>query len=142
MYWGSIMSNNYLSKSYWNGMIKMSLTRLFILRALHETPMHGYALREKISDLTRGCCTPTEGALYPTLHEFERGGYVTCREQTVQGRTRKIYTLTNKGLQACRAGLEAWEETARSLLDARKTVSSPSPANEVSLADSQEVKPQ
>ena len=117
------MSRDYEDPTYWNGMIKMSLTRLFILRALHESPLHGYELSKKISNLTNGCCSPTEGALYPTLHEFERGGYVTCKKEKVGGRTRKIYTLTEKGIRACKAGLDAWEETAKALLDAKEEMS-------------------
>ncbi len=116
------MRDRYLRKSYWHGMIKMSLTKLFILRALYESPLHGYALRRKIAELTDGCCTPTEGALYPTLNEFAQEGYVACQQQTVRGRRRKVYTLTDKGIRACRAGVQAWEETARALLAAGETV--------------------
>ena len=117
------MDGDYLTRSYWNGLIKMSLTKLFILRALYDEPLHGYALRQRISDLTSGCCTPSEGALYPALHEFERGGYVAHQSEAVGGRERKTYTLTDKGVQALRAGLQAWEDTARALLDARKAMS-------------------
>lgn len=117
------MGGDYLTRSYWNGLIKMSLTKLFILRALYDEPLHGYALRQRISDLTSGCCTPSEGALYPALHEFERGGYVAQRIGAVGGRERKTYTLTGRGVQALRTGLQAWEDTARALLDAKESTS-------------------
>lgn len=112
--------DQYLDKEYWNGLIKMSLSRLFILRVLYEEPLHGYEISKRISCITSGCCAPTEGALYPVLHEFERGGYVTCQTKTVGGRIRKVYTITSKGEQAYNVGLEAWQETARALLDAKK----------------------
>ena len=64
--------DQYLDKTYWNGLIKMSLSRLFILR-FYEKPLHGYEISKRISSLTYGCCAPTEGALYPVLHEFEKG---------------------------------------------------------------------
>jgi DNA-binding PadR family transcriptional regulator len=57
---------------------------------------------------TKGCCSPSEGALYPTLREFEQGGYVTSETEVVSGRERRVYTLTDKGREAFRVGLEAW----------------------------------
>ena len=114
------MTNTYLDKSYWNGMIKMSLSRLFILRILYERPLHGYEISKKIAALTDGCCAPTEGALYPALHEFAEEGYLNCKDEIVRGRKRKVYALTDKGLKACRIGLEAWEETAKTLLCSRR----------------------
>ncbi|NLX92035.1 MAG: PadR family transcriptional regulator [Firmicutes bacterium] len=112
--------DRYLDKRYWNGLIKMSISRLFILRVLYEKPLHGYGISKRISSLTCGCCAPTEGALYPVLHEFEEGGYVTCQAKTVNGRKRKVYTITSKGEEAYRVGLEAWQETALALLEAKK----------------------
>ena len=112
--------DQYLDKTYWNGLIKMSLSRLFILRVLYEKPLHGYEISKRISSLTCGCCAPTQGALYPVLHEFEKGGYVTRHTKTVGGRTRKVYTITPKGEEAYKVGLEAWQETALALLEAKK----------------------
>ncbi len=116
------MTNDFLDQSYWNGMIKMSLSRLFILRTLYDGPLHGYALSKRIAEITRGCCAPTEGALYPALHEFEREDCLTCHSEVVGGRSRKVYTLTEKGIQACLTGLRAWEETARALLAAKRNM--------------------
>jgi len=118
------MGSNYLSKSYWNGMIKMCLSRLFILRVLYDEPLHGYKISKQIAEMTNDCCSPTEGSLYPALHEFLKEGYLTCHTETVRGRKRKVYTLTEKGIKAYKVGLEAWEETAQSLLNASKELSS------------------
>lgn len=114
------MTEQYLDKSYWNGLIKMSLSKLFILHVLCEKSMHGYEITKKIADLTKGCCAPTEGTLYPALREFEKGGYLVCEAKTVDGRQRKIYTITEKGIRAYSTGIKAWEETARVLLKAKK----------------------
>ncbi len=67
--------------------------------------------------MTNGCCAPTEGTLYPVLKEFEKEGYIICKKETVSGRSRKVCTLTEKGVKACCTGLEAWKETAQVLLD-------------------------
>lgn len=113
-------TNNYLNKSYWNGLIKMSLSRLFILRILYDEPLHGYEISKRIDELTKGCCAPTEGSLYPALHNFEKEEYLTSEKQTVNGRKRNIYKLTDKGIKAYKVGINAWQETANVLLEAKE----------------------
>lgn len=110
-------ASDFTDRAYWAGTIKMSLSRLFILAALHERPLHGYDLARAVERSTRGCCSPTEGSLYPALREFEAGGYVTAEESVVQGRARKTYTLTDRGRQAFKVGMEAWAEATRALTD-------------------------
>ncbi len=105
---------------YWNGLLKMALSRFFILRVLYNGPAHGYAIAQKISDLTSGCCSPTQAGIYPVLKDFMRGGYVTCREEIVSGRRRKVYEMTPRGRQAYRVAVEAWRETADALVQARE----------------------
>ena len=68
---------DYASRAYWAGTIKMSLSKFFILRVLHDRPMHGYDIARAVERTTNGCCSPTEGTIYPVLREFEEGGYVT-----------------------------------------------------------------
>ncbi|MFW6389990.1 MAG: permease [Halanaerobiales bacterium] len=53
-----------------------------------------------MSELTNGCCAPTEGSLYPALKDFKENGYLTSEKKIVNGRERKIYKLTEKGLKA------------------------------------------
>lgn len=112
--------NQYLDKAYWNGLIKMGISRLFILRVLYEKPLHGYLITKRVAAVTSSCCAPTAAALYPVLHDFEKGGYLTCKAEIVNGRERKIYSLTPKGIEAYKIGLEAWQETALALIVAKK----------------------
>lgn len=103
------------SRAYWTGTIKMSLSKLFILAALAEGPKHGYAIAQRVAAMTKGCCSPSEGTIYPSLRDFESGGYVTAEETTVGGRRRKVYTMTDRGLRAHRVAVEAWLEVAWAL---------------------------
>ncbi len=64
---------------YWKSLINMSLSRLLILRTLHEGPTHGYALLENLKVFTQGCCTPAYGTIYPILKELLAGEYATVR---------------------------------------------------------------
>ncbi len=108
---------DYTSRAYWAGTIKMSLSKFFILRSLHDRPMHGYDIARAVEMISNGCCSPTEGTIYPVLKEFEEGGYVTSEAEVVQGRQRKTYTLTTKGRDAFRVGLEAWMDVTRTLIE-------------------------
>lgn len=113
---------DYCSRSYWNGIIKMSLSKFFILAALHQRPMHGYEIAREVARFTRGCCSPSEGTIYPVLREFEQGGYVQAHKETVSGRERKIYTLTTKGREAFAVALESWLEITDCLKASRDLV--------------------
>ena len=117
-------SPDYLSRGYWNGTIKMSLSKFFILCVLHHRPMHGYDLSREVEKTTNGCCTPTEGTIYPVLREFEAGGYVTADSQIVSGRERKVYTLTQKGRAAFKVAVEAWMEITSCLVASESLIKS------------------
>ena len=105
-----------MSRAYWNGTIKMSLSKFFILCVLHEKPMHGYDIATAVERSTNGSCSPTEGTIYPVLREFEQGGYVTVEAEVVSGRERKVYTLTERGREAFKVAVEAWMEVTRCLI--------------------------
>ncbi|MFC4350704.1 PadR family transcriptional regulator [Fodinicurvata halophila] len=111
--------------AYWRGTIKMGLSRFFILRVLHDGPLHGYDIARAVARTTNGCCSPTEGALYPALKEFEKGGYVTVTPQIVGGRTRKVYSLTARGRTAFQVALDAWMEVTDCLLDTERQFGQP-----------------
>ena len=108
---------DYASRDYWAGTIKMGLSKFFILRVLHDGPMHGYDIARSVERTTGGCCSPTEGTIYPVLREFEAGGFVTVHEEVVQGRQRRVYQLTEAGRAAFRVALDAWMEATAALQD-------------------------
>ncbi|ADI02935.1 PadR family transcriptional regulator [Syntrophothermus lipocalidus] len=108
----------YDSREYWVSLIRMSLSRFFILHALHLRPLHGYEISRQVASFTNGCCAPTEGSLYPLLRDMEESGILSVAVQVVSGRERKVYTLTEKGEQAYQVAAQAWGEAARYVLEA------------------------
>lgn len=108
---------DYASRDYWAGTIKMGLSKFFILRVLHDGPLHGYDVARLVERTTNGCCSPTEGTIYPVLREFEAGGFVTATEEVVGGRQRRVYALTDAGRAAFRVALDAWMEATAALQD-------------------------
>jgi DNA-binding PadR family transcriptional regulator len=107
---------DYTDRAYWSGIIKMSLSKFFVLCVLHEKPMHGYEVVQAVERTTKGCCSPTEGTVYPMLNEFEAGGYLTSHGEVVQGRERKVYTLTERGREAFRTAVGSWLEATECIL--------------------------
>jgi len=110
----------YDSPKYWSDLIRMSLSRLFILHVLRGHPLHGYEITRQVAALTRGCCAPTEGSLYPLLREFTEAGVVSMETQVVSGRKRKVYTLTPLGERVYSVASCAWSEVAGYILEAVK----------------------
>lgn len=110
---------DYSDRQYWQGTIKMSLSKFFVLCVLHQKPMHGYEVVQAVEASTKGCCSPSEGTVYPMLNEFEAGGYLTSKPEIVQGRERKVYSLTPKGREAFQIAVDAWLEATDCILAGR-----------------------
>lgn len=93
---------------YWEMLIRRSLSRFFMLRALYEKPSHGYRLKAAVAKAAEGCCEPTDAMIYPALKELVDQGYVEVRSETQGARERKVCSLTPKGIEAFKAAAAAW----------------------------------
>ena len=96
------------SEGYWDNLIKKSVSRFFLLAALHRSPMHGYEIAKTIEEGCEGCCKPTDAMIYPTIKEVLEGGYIRCSPETMGGRERKVCHLTDKGVEAYKAASRVW----------------------------------
>jgi len=99
-----VITIKYEPQEYRACLIKMSLSRFFILHLLHPHPLHGYEITKQVASLTNGCCAPTEGSLYPVLKEFTDVKLVKLTPQVVSGR---VYTLTKAGERAYQVAPQA-----------------------------------
>jgi PadR family transcriptional regulator PadR len=68
-----------------------------ILAALAHGPAHGYAVITRLRELSDGAFDLPEGTIYPALHRLEKGGSIGSAEAQVQGRRRRVYSLTPVG---------------------------------------------
>lgn len=88
---------------------------LLVLKTLALEPLHGYAIAQRLDQLSRGVVRVPEGSLYPALHRLENRGFLKADwKQTDTGREAKFYRLTRKG----RRRLEAEEASWRRLSEA------------------------
>lgn len=71
---------------------------LIVLGILADADSYGYALLQRVRELSGGHLQWTDGMLYPVLHRLERLGHVEARWETAgSGRRRKYYRLTPEG---------------------------------------------
>jgi PadR family transcriptional regulator, regulatory protein PadR len=80
-----------------NDFLKGSLKTIVLKVLKEEGPMHGYALTQKVEELTQGKIKLTYGALYPILHKLKKEGALGTAMEIRNNRTRIYYALTPKG---------------------------------------------
>jgi DNA-binding PadR family transcriptional regulator len=78
-----------------------------ILTALAREPLHGYAVINEVSELSGGRVTLRPGTLYGALDRLADDGLVTLdREESVDGRLRRYYRLSDAGESTLRTETE------------------------------------
>jgi PadR family transcriptional regulator PadR len=71
---------------------------LLILKALALEPMHGWAVSERLQQISREALQVQQGSLYPALHRLERRGWIKAQwAMSENNRRAKYYTLTPRG---------------------------------------------
>lgn len=86
----------------------------FLLAALQEEPLHGYAIISRAAELSGDRVRLATGTLYPALDRLTEDGFIEVdRSEIVNGRARRYYALTGDGLAALRAEAEILAEAAR-----------------------------
>src|ERR671913_53531 len=70
-----------------------------VLAILAEGDSYGYAILQRVREVSGGRMEWTDGMLYPVLHRLERLGHVEARGEVAEsGRRRKYYRITSPGL--------------------------------------------
>jgi PadR family transcriptional regulator len=90
----------------------------FVLAALLRGPLHGYAIMKRTEELSGGRVRLATGTLYTALDRLTAEGHVELvSEETVGGRMRRTYGLTEGGSAALRAEAVRMAEAARLVID-------------------------
>ncbi|HEU4567207.1 MAG TPA: PadR family transcriptional regulator [Marmoricola sp.] len=83
----------------------------FILAALLDQPRHGYAVADEVEAMSKGRVRLTAGTLYGALDRLLTEGLVLVdREETVQGRRRRYYRLSDDGRERLALEVERMEQ--------------------------------
>jgi transcriptional regulator len=86
---------------------------LLILKALSLGPMHGWAISERLQQVSLDILQVPQGSLYPALHRLERQGFIQAEwGASDNNRKAKFYELTRSGRKQLAQDTAAWEQLA------------------------------
>jgi transcriptional regulator len=84
---------------------------LLILKVVALGPVHGYAIAQRLTQVSRDVVQVPQGSLYPALHRLENRGLLTADwKQTETGREAKFYRLTRKGRAQLETESAGWQK--------------------------------
>jgi transcriptional regulator len=71
---------------------------LLLLKILALEPLHGWAISQRLKQVSSDVLQVSDGSLYPALHKLEQEGWITAEWKTSElGRRAKFYSLTRLG---------------------------------------------
>ena len=95
---------------------------LLILRALALEPQHGWAISERLQQISSDVLQVQQGSLYPALHRLERRGWIKARWGTSDNNRRaKYYELTRAGRKQLEAETSAWRKLSAAVAQVLET---------------------
>jgi|SRR5262249_1667100 len=84
---------------------------MLILKVVALGPIHGYAISQRIQQISKDFFSVQQGSLYPALHRLEDRTWLAAEwKQTETGREAKFYSLTRKGRRQLEAEIRNWEQ--------------------------------
>jgi PadR family transcriptional regulator PadR len=89
---------------------------MLILKVVALGPIHGYAISQRIQQMSKDFFQVPEGSLYPALHRLEDRGWLQAKwEETETGRDAKFYALTRPGRKRLSAEMVNWERLSEAV---------------------------
>ncbi len=83
---------------------------MLILKVVELGPIHGYAISQRIQQISKDYFQVQQGSLYPALHRLENRGWLAAEwKATDTGREAKFYALTKKGRKQLDTEMATWE---------------------------------
>jgi PadR family transcriptional regulator, regulatory protein PadR len=83
---------------------------LLILKVLSLEPMHGWAIAQRIHQLSKDVLRVNQGALYPALHRLEHQAWIEAAwGESENNRRAKYYSLTKAGRKRLQAEEQSWD---------------------------------
>ncbi len=89
---------------------------LLILRTLQKEPQHGWAISQRIQEISEDVLQINQGSLYPALHRLEHQGWVEAEWKVSElGRRAKYYHLTTSGRRQLTVEARDWERMSHAI---------------------------
>ena len=84
---------------------------LLILKTVALEPLHGWAISERLQQISREAVQVQQGSLYPALHRLERRGWIKAHWGTSGNNHRaKYYELTKTGRRQLETETDTWNK--------------------------------
>ncbi|MDE3135773.1 MAG: PadR family transcriptional regulator [Acidobacteriota bacterium] len=89
---------------------------VLILKIVALAPVHGYAIAQRLEQVSRGVVQVPQGSLYPALHRLENRGLLTAEwKETETGREARFYRLTRKGRKHFETEAADWQRLSEAV---------------------------
>src|ERR1700719_2438234 len=83
---------------------------MLVLKVVALGPSHGYAIAQRLQQISRDFFQVHQGSLYPALHRLEDRGWLQAEwKESETGREAKFYSLTKKGRRQMKEEARNWE---------------------------------
>src|ERR1700754_2080482 len=89
---------------------------LLLLKILALEPLNGWAISQRLKQLSSDVLQVSDGSLYPSLHKLEQEGWISSEwKATENNRRAKFYTLTRLGRRQLKKETESWERLSNAI---------------------------
>ena len=89
---------------------------LLILQVVGAGPLHGYAIAQRLQELSKEALQVQQGSLYPALHRLEQRGWLKAEwKNTETGREAKFYSLNKAGRKQLDVERLNWERLSQAI---------------------------
>jgi PadR family transcriptional regulator PadR len=89
---------------------------MLILKIVALGPIHGYAIAQRIRQISKEVLQVQQGSLYPALHRLEKRGWLSAEwGEAETGREAKFYALTRTGRKQLEAEASNWERLSEAV---------------------------
>ena len=89
---------------------------MLILKIVALGPSHGYAIAQRLRQVSKDFFTVHQGSLYPALHRLEDRGWLQAQwRDTDTGREAKFYAMTKKGRKQLETEVLGWEQLSNAV---------------------------
>ncbi|MBB6147421.1 transcriptional regulator [Silvibacterium bohemicum] len=96
---------------------------LLILRTLSMGPQHGWAISERVQQVSSDVLQIQQGSLYPALHRLERRGWIKAQWGISDNNRRaKYYELTRSGTRQLEVETDTWRKLAAAVAQVLESV--------------------
>ena len=89
---------------------------LLVLKMLALEPMNGWAIGQRLKQLSKDVLQVSDGSLYPALHKLEQEGWITAEWRASENNRRaKFYSLTRAGRRRLAEERESWARLSKAI---------------------------